>query len=219
MLKVLRKHARYFYVLFILVILSFIFWGVGTVDQSTKTAVVTIGEEQITLEEFWRAFDRTADIYRELYKAEFDDAMQEELKQSVLKSLIQERVLFIAAVEAGITVSDDELQEAIINDPTFTRDGAFNSEIYLRTLELNRLTPQYFEAAKRRELVINKMRRLIEDSVDLTPAEMQSISGSSENQEALLETMLQNKRQAAFMSYVNGLIKQMPLTVDTQLIS
>jgi peptidyl-prolyl cis-trans isomerase D len=208
MLKVLRKHARYFYVLFIL-----------AVDQSTKTAVVTIGEEQITLEEFWRAFDRTADIYRELYKAEFDDAMQEELKQSVLKSLIQERVLFIAAVEAGITVSDDELQEAIINDPTFTRDGAFNSEIYLRTLELNRLTPQYFEAAKRRELVINKMRRLIEDSVDLTPAEMQSISGSSENQEALLETMLQNKRQAAFMSYVNGLIKQMPLTVDTQLIS
>jgi hypothetical protein len=63
------------------------------------------------------------------------------------------------------------------------------------------------------------MRRLIEDSVDLTPAEMQSISSSSENQEALIETILQNKRQAAFMSYVNGLIKQMPLTVDTQLIS
>lgn len=219
MLKVLRKHARYFYVLFILVILSFIFWGVGTVDQSAKTAVVTIGEEQITLEEFWVAFDRTADIYREIYQAEFDDAMQEKLKQSVLKSLIQERALFIAASEAGITVSDNELQEAITNDPTFTRDGAFNSDIYLRTLELNRLTPQYFEAAKRRELTVAKMRRLIEDSVDLTPAEIQSISGSPEAKESLNETMLQAKRQAAFTSFINGLIKQIPMTVDSQLIS
>jgi peptidyl-prolyl cis-trans isomerase D len=219
MLKVLRKHARYFYVLFILVILSFIFWGVGTVDQSTKTAVVTIGEEQITIEEFWRAFDRTADIYRELYQAEFDDAMQDELRQIVLKSLMQERVLFIAAREAGITVSDDELQEAITNDPTFIRDGAFSSDIYLRALELNRMTPQYYEAAKRRELTVAKMRRLIEDSVDLTPAEKQGISGSPETQKALRQTMLETKRQAAFKSFINGLIKQMPMTVDTQLIS
>jgi peptidyl-prolyl cis-trans isomerase D len=219
MLKVLRKHARYFYVLFILVILSFIFWGVGTVDQSTKTAVVTIGEEQITLDEFWRAFDRTADIYREIYQAEFDDAMQEELKQSVLKSLIQERALFIAASETGITVSDNELQEAITKDPTFTRDGAFSSDIYLRTLELNRLTPQYFEAAKRRELTVAKMRRLIEDSVDLTPDEIESLSGSPEAKESLQETMLQAKRQAAFTSFINGLIKQIPMTVDSQLIS
>ena len=219
MLKVLRKHARYFYVLFILVILSFIFWGVGTVDQSTKTAVVTIGEEQITLEEFWRAFDRTANIYRELYQDEFDDAMREELKQTVLKSLIQERVLFIAAREAGLTVSDDELQEAITNDPTFTRDGAFNSDIYLRTLEINRINPQDYEAAKRRELAVAKMRRLIEDAVDLTPAEMQSTSGSPEAQEALNQAMLETKRRAAFASFLNGLIKQMPMTVDTQLIS
>ncbi len=40
MIKALRKHAKYFYILFFIVILTFIFWGVGSVDKTGEDEVV-----------------------------------------------------------------------------------------------------------------------------------------------------------------------------------
>lgn len=215
MLKAMRKHAKYFYVLFVVVILSFIFWGVGTVDQPTSVPIAEVGEEKISLEEYWRAFERTADLYREIYKERFDEEMQKGLRLKVMDSLIEERVLLVAAEEAGITVSDRELQDAITTDPTFTRDGAFNKEIYLRTLELNRMTPRYFEAVKHKELMLKKMRRLVEESVDLIPSELKAVEGDETKRQALLEA----KKQAALKSYVEGLKKQMDIKINLDLIT
>ena len=45
----MRKHARYFYVLFFIVILTFIFWGVGTVDKTGPAEIVAeVGKYKIT---------------------------------------------------------------------------------------------------------------------------------------------------------------------------
>ena len=215
MLKLMRKHAKYFYVLFVIVILSFIFWGVGTVDEPTSLPVAEVEEEKVSLDEYWRAFDRWSDLYRDIYKDKFDEQMQKELQQKVLATLIEEKVLLVAAVEAGMAVSDREVEEAIINDTSFTRDGMFNREIYLRTLELNRLTPRYFEAAKRRELLLQKMRWLVRESVDLSPSELKTAGGDEDRMQAMLEA----KRQAALMSFIQGLKKRMSIKVNQDLIS
>ena len=134
MLQSMRKHARYFYVLFFIVIITFIFWGVGTKDKSTTETVVEIGKEKITVEEFWRAYERTRDTYRELYKDQPFDEIEKKLnlKQMVLNGLLEERVLLISARELGLTASDEDLQQTIINDPRFRRDGVFKKDIYLR---------------------------------------------------------------------------------------
>ena len=58
MLKSLRKHARYFYVLFVLVILSFVLWVPGMNRDSGQDAgqpLARIGDDVITQEEFWRS--------------------------------------------------------------------------------------------------------------------------------------------------------------------
>ena len=55
MLKAMRKHARYFYVLFFIVILTFIFWGVGTVDKTGgKEILAEVGKYRITTEDYIR---------------------------------------------------------------------------------------------------------------------------------------------------------------------
>src|SRR5271169_2958892 len=116
MLKAMRKHARYFYVLFFIVILSFIFWGVGTVDKTGSTEIVAeIGNYKITNDEYWKTYDRIYRFYRELYKDKFDEETEKKLnlKENVLDSMINERVLLIAAKEMGIGVRDDELQESV----------------------------------------------------------------------------------------------------------
>ncbi len=215
MLQAMRKHAKFFYVLFFIVILSFIFWGVGTVDKSTSVPVVELGKNKITLEEYWTAYDRAREFYRNITKGNFTEETEKQLnlKQKVLDSLIDEMVLETEARRIGIRVSDGELEEAIVNDPSFTRDGKFSKDIYLRTLQLNRMTPEYFEFVKRKELTLSKMYRLIEASLDAAD-EGAKDAGQPEIRQALFSQM----RQQAVKSYVEGLKKQMKIKVNQQLI-
>lgn len=213
MLKAMRKHARFFYVLFFIVILSFIFWGVGTIDQPTKVVVAEVEKERISLEEYWMAYDRLRDFYRETMKEGFTEEMEKKLnlKQRVLDILIDERVLLIAAKRAGITVSEKELEEAITNDPAFIRNGKFNREIYLRTLQLKRMTPQLYESMRKRELLLLKMRRLIGESVDIPQTDVK--------EETLKQAMLIEMREGAIKSYIEGLKRGMKIKVNQQLLS
>ena len=118
MLEGMRKHAKYFYFLFFIVILSFVFWGVGPLDQPTSVVVAEIGSDKVTVEEFWRAYDNARNMYRQIFKDQFNEEMEKQLnlKEAVLDSIIEERVLLATAADMGITVNDTEVQEMIVNE-------------------------------------------------------------------------------------------------------
>jgi peptidyl-prolyl cis-trans isomerase D len=217
----MRKHARYFYVLFFIVIITFIFWGVGTKDKSTTETVVEIGKEKITVEEFWRAYERTRDTYRELYKDQPFDEIEKKLnlKQMVLNGLLEERVLLVSARELGLTASDEDLQQAIINDPRFRRDGVFKKDIYLRTLTMNRLTPDMYEGMLRDQLAVDKMRRLIISSVDINEIDLAGTQADPTKAAMIKQMALYNKRNAALRSFVDGAKARMKFKINKDIIS
>lgn len=221
MLRAMRKHARYFYVLFFIIILSFIFWGVGTVDKSTGVPVAEVGKERVTVEEYWTSYDRAREFYRTLSQGNFTEEMEKQLnlKQRVLDSLIDDLVLMTEAKKAGIRVSDAELADAIVNDPAFVRDGTFNKDIYVRTLQLNRMTPEMFESLKRRELTLVRMRKAIGESVDVLAIDLPQASGNEQALASLRQTALLEMRDRAVKSYIEGLKQQMKIKVNQQLIS
>lgn len=224
MLKVMRKHAKYFYVLFFIVILSFIFWGVGPLDQNSGVELVAeVGKYKITAEDYWRTYDRIYRFYREIYKDQFDEEMEKKmnLKENVLDSMISERVLLIAAKDMGITASDEELQESIAREPAFMKNGVFDKEVYLNRLRLGRITPELFESVKRQELTVNKMKNLIELSVDVTDIDHQipQTSGNEQVAKMLSQAMLSDKKAKAVKSYIESLKKQIKIKTNKQLIS
>lgn len=220
MLKAMREHAKFFYVLFFIIILSFIFWGVGTVDKSTGVSVAEVGKQKITVEEYWTAYDRAREFYRNLLKDKFNQETEKQLnlKQKVLDSLIEQKLLLADAERQGITVSDAEVEESIVNDPAFMRDGRFDRRVYIRRLELERWTPQYFEALKRDDLMLMKIRRVIEDSVDVSSVDVPS-KGDEKTENSLRQAMLSQIREAAVRSYVDMLRKQVRIKVNEQLLS
>jgi len=222
MLKTMRHHAKYFYVLFFVVILSFIFWGVGTVDKSDQSRVAAeVGKYKITAEEFWRAYDRTFSFYRDLYKEKFDEEMQKKLKlkDNVMNSLIDNRVLLSAAAQNGITVTDEELSEAIKSEAAFMKNGAFDSEVYNNRLKLSRLTPEAYETAKREDLTAEKMRRMIELSVSLPEAELAKISADEQTLKSIRESVIAGARDRAVKAYIDGLKKDMKIKVYSDRIT
>lgn len=221
MLKTMRKHAKFFYFLFFIVILSFIFWGVGTLDKPTAVSVAEIGKERVTVEEYWRAYENVRQQFRDIYKEKFDAEMEKtlKLKETVLNSLVEERVLLISARELGVTVTDKELQSAITNDPRFMRDGIFRKDVYFRTLELNRLTPEMFENSMRQQLTLFKMRRLIASVVDVNPLDLKGVSGDEKKINEARQALLTDKSNAAIKSYVDSVKQRMKFKVNMDLIS
>lgn len=223
MIKAMRKHAKYFYFLFFIVILTFIFWGVGGVDNTGEREVIAeVGKYKIPAREFWRTYERTSRFYREIYKDRFEEIIKTmNLKEQILNSMVSEYILLIKAQEMGINISDQELQDAIIHEPMFMKDGVFDNEIYVNRLRLNRLSPEAYENLKRKELTIKKMRRLIELSVDTSKIDTQlgNVSGDEQIAKMIREQMLNDMKEKAVKSYIEGLKEQIKVVVHKDLIS
>jgi len=225
MLKGMRKHARYFYVLFFIVILTFIFWGVGTVDKTGGVEILAeVGKYKITTEEYWKTYDRIYRFYREIYKDKFDEEMEKKmnLKENVLNSMVNERILLTAAQKAGIEIRDEELQDAITREQAFMKNGVFDKDVYLNRLRLNRITPEEFERSQRQELILSKMRRLVELSVDIPDSSEIQLPPESSNEQAsqmIYQAKLNDIREKALSSYIEGLKKDIKIKINKQLLS
>jgi hypothetical protein len=221
MLQSMRKHAKYFYVLFFVVIISFVFWGVGTQDKEQALNLADIGNERISKEEFWRAYEFQRENLRNTYKGlDFDEIEKKyDLKNRVLNSLIEDKVMQISASEIGLTVSDKELQESIRATPSFMRDGVFRNEIYVRVLSFYRWTPEYYEAMRRNEMLATKMRMLIVSGVDANEADIAGLKIDASKSEMVKQMALLAKRQAALKSYVEGAKEKMQIKIRMDLIS
>lgn len=222
MLKMMRHHAKYFYVLFFIVILSFIFWGVGTVDKTSSGGIVAeVGKYKITQEEYYRAYDNAFKFYKDLYKEKFDEEMQKKLnlKDKVLDTLISSRVLLLAAVENGIKVSDEELNDAITREAAFMKNGVFDNQVYQNTLRLSRISPEIYEAMKREELAVTRMSRLIELSAYPAVADLGNVSADDQTIKALKDAMQNDAKDKAVKAYIDGYKKSVKIKEYRQLIS
>jgi peptidyl-prolyl cis-trans isomerase D len=221
MLKVMRHHAKYFYVLFFIVILSFIFWGVGTVDKTSNAETVAeVGKYKISARDYARVYENMMKFYRDLYKEKFDDEMQKKLnlKEKAVDTLVSQTLLLIAAQENGIKVSDSELQEAITNEPAFMKDGAFDQQVYQNVLRLSRLTPGAYESNKREELMISKMSRLIEAAAIIPDAGLENVSADEQTKKMLRDAMMSDAKGKVLQAYIEGMKKRVKVKINTELL-
>lgn len=132
-----------------------------------------VGGETISPEAFDRAY-RT--LYRNLTEnmgGKFDEEMlrQFNLPQLALDNLVSRSLRLQAAEDMGVRVSDEEVRDSIRQVPAFQRGGGFDKEVYLRVLQLNRMTPGQFEDAQREDLLIARAEDLVRAAAQATPAE------------------------------------------------
>ncbi len=91
----------------------------------SQTAVITVGKRVITLKEY----DETL---RRHVTGDLDEANDEELsaiKKAVVAQLIDEALILDAAIRLGLTVSDEELDEAVSEIREASGDDDFDSMV------------------------------------------------------------------------------------------
>ena len=80
----------------------------------------------------------------------------------------------LRAEKLGIRVADEELTGAIRKIPVFQSNGVFDKQLYVRLLEANRQTTEGFEAAQREDMIIQKLRDMVMDGVNVSDEETKS---------------------------------------------
>jgi peptidyl-prolyl cis-trans isomerase D len=221
MLQIMRSHK--FFTVFLLggitiiIIIVFIFWGIGPQQNPSTAIVAKVGNERITLAEYERAY---ANAYRRAWETYKDEEQIEKLnlKQRVIEELIDNLVLMLVAERAGIRVTKEELREVILNEPAFQINGIFSKEVYERRLKLNRMTPAMFENSIKNELLLNKIRRLISETTELSPEEKNMLESIKGDKGQLADIFLFSKRELAIKAYIEALKRQMDITINRDII-
>ncbi len=223
MLKIMRSHK--FFTVFVLgaitimISVAFIFWGIGPKDNIQKAYLAQIDDERITIDQYWRAYDNEFKRLKEQNKSP-EDIEKLNLKDRVIASLVNRTVLLNAARKAGIIVTENELQEAIINTQYFQRNGVFDMEIYQRALRFNRLTPQTFEDSVRNDIFISKISNLIGETAELTSEELTILNSmNAANNDQLRAIFRSSKSNQAILAYVESFKRRMVIKINRDQIS
>jgi peptidyl-prolyl cis-trans isomerase D len=156
-----------------LIVLVFVFWGVGGFQSQRFTTVATVNGAPISMEEYRQAYNGLLERYRQQFGDNLDENMLNmlNLEQQALDSLVDQSLIRQEAQRLDIRVTDRELVENIRQMGAFQRNGAFDRQLYNRVLGMNRLTPESFEAMRRDSLLVGKMRAFISDAVNVSDAE------------------------------------------------
>ena len=166
MLRIMREHAQSWMLkgILILVAVSFISWGGYSYFREKKvTYVAKVDGVTIEWREYNDALQNAIKQYREALGPSFSEKMIEELhlQEKILDGLIDKILILQEAKRLGLSVSDEELREAIESIPTFQVNGQFDRRGYDWFLRSNRMTPEEFEQSQRQNLLISKVVRLI----------------------------------------------------------
>ncbi len=158
------------------IITIFAVWGgAGRLGAGrTSNTIARVKGEKISADYYFQNLAQRLEMMKNQFKEINKNLIQQlNIPQQVLEQIIQQFILLQKAKEFGITVSDEELREKIINYPVFQVDGKFvGFDQYKRILEWNRIPISEFEEGIRKEVIIEKLIKILTAGITITPEEL-----------------------------------------------
>jgi peptidyl-prolyl cis-trans isomerase D len=94
------------------------------------------------------------------------------VKDKVLDSLIEKKLLAQLGGELGFSVTHDELVRKIQQIPAFQENGRFSPSRYQRLLQMNRIDTEQFESEQSSEIMMGRIQTFVNDFVKVDPEEI-----------------------------------------------
>lgn len=160
MFDFVRNNRRIVQVVLAGITLPFAFWGVDSYvnHMGSSNDVATVGGSAISLQEFQQSLQSHQDRMRTAAGQPVPQAMLDtpQIRQEVLNSLIDQRLLLIHAAKSGIGVSDGQLAQFIAGVPSLQEDGKFSKEKYEALVAAQGMSIDGFEARLRQDMSIQQ---------------------------------------------------------------
>ncbi len=163
MLDAIRRNSQSWIVKvgFGIIILVFVFWGLGSVQGLNSTInLATVNGEVISTIDFENSLQKMQESVRARNPQITAEQMRQmQLPQQVLTGLIVQTLLEEEIARLRMSVPPQALREAIIKMPEFLdADGAFDAVNYKRFVDAQFQGAANFEAIMREELLKAKLR-------------------------------------------------------------
>jgi parvulin-like peptidyl-prolyl isomerase len=144
-----------------MVVIAFMFWGVGP-QGDTTAVVVEVNGTKIMDTEFRRAYSNAERYQEDTYGRVLSDPEKEDLRGRVRDQLVEAEVIRQQAEELGLVVSDTEVAKEVTGIGSFQDDkGILDIELYTRNLKRMGYTRSAFEERLRDDLLREKLRQLV----------------------------------------------------------
>src|SRR4051812_17933394 len=187
------KHKRWLQIgLLVLIVPPFALFGIDFYFRNTDTggSLAKVGDARISEVEYSQALRQAQEKMREMMRNNPDPSMlnSPQLKESVLNELIEHKVTLSHAGNAGMTISEPELQKMIAGVEAFRESGKFSRERYRQLLQGQGLTPAAFENQVRTNVLLEQIRSIY--------------SGSAFVPDAVAERLLKIREQEREVSQV-----------------
>ena len=201
--KFLRKRQnikRIIFILALLIVPAFIFWGVGSFRSSQATKVADINGEIVSFETYRQTYDRLREQYRRAYGNAFDEEMLKTLR-------LQEQAL-------------DQVVNRVLMLQEAQRLGLDREEEFMRTIE------RFWKGALIKLLVGRKAKEIsssthvyepeIEAYYQLMKKEAggHSVEPLSKIKNEIRDTIRENKQTVAMERWVSDLRENTQVKID-----
>ncbi len=143
MLNSIKKYSKTFLfkVLVGIIILPFLFWGMGDVfSGGSQNVVAKIDSEKISTRDFVNYLN-----ILDLSEQDRKDLPKTNLIDKILSDYIGKKVLILELQDLNVNLEDSSLKDIIINDKTFFKDNKFSRTEYEKFLISNSLSAPLFE--------------------------------------------------------------------------
>lgn len=178
MFESIRKHSKIvMFLLFLLIIPSFIFVGIDSNYFSSKSPVVArVDGKDITQEEWDNAHRMESDRIR-AQSPNIDGKLLDssQARYATLERMVRDRVLQVAAQKMHLMTSDARLARELQSIPQIAAlrraDGTLDAEAYRALAGAQGLTPEGFEARVRQDLSVNQVLGSVMASAFTGPTE------------------------------------------------
>ncbi len=165
-----------------LIILSFIIGysmlsapGDRTSNATRGDIAARVNDMEISYTAFQQVYSNLYNLYQSIYQNNFNPELEKQLNlpKQALEQLVNEALLVQEANRRSIEISKKELVDAIAQFDAFKENGVFSRERYLQVLNYQRMTPEQFEAAQRRQLLSDKVREQLQQGIEISDAELE----------------------------------------------
>lgn len=165
---------------FVIIILSFVIGYTmltaptdQTSDRSQNVAVRVNGQP-ISYSAYQNVYSALYSLYQNIYQGSFNAALERQLNlpRQAMQQLLEEQLLVQLASDLDLTVSKQELVNSIAAYDAFQVNGQFNRDRYVEVLNYQRMSPEQFENAQRRELLAQKVRTTLQQGVTIDQDEV-----------------------------------------------
>jgi peptidyl-prolyl cis-trans isomerase D len=176
LLGIMRKHAKSWLIKFLIGIIAvvFIFYFGYSFTARRGLKIAYVNGDLISGPEYEKTYRELLEALQKQYKDMWNDNLIKmfDLKNRALEGIISQKLISQEAKRLGLDVTEEEVQNAIMNYPAFQVNGQFVIGRYRSLLNYNRMKPEDFEASMSQDLLEKKLKQFLFTFMEATDQEV-----------------------------------------------